>query len=286
MLSKRLKSDFILLFVAIIWGSAFVGQRIAAEHIGPFLFNGSRFLLGALILLPLALKQNRKINLKKMHFTALAGLILFIAGYLQQAGLKYTTAGNAGFITGLYVVFVPLFLAFIFRERLGWTAWVAAFTATIGLFLLSVQDNFTLAPGDGLEFIGAIFWALHVILVSKIIKEMEILHFAIGQYVIAGILNLIVGSIFEWQTLPGFAIAWWAVVYTGILSVGIGYTLQAVGQRHAPPTDAAIILSMEAVFAAGFGYLFLNEILTLKQLLGCILILAGIIVAQFRPKKK
>lgn len=154
------------------------------------------------------------------------------------------------------------------------------------MFLLSVQDNFTLAPGDGLELIGAIFWALHVILISKIIKEMEILHFAIGQYIIAGILNLIVGFIFESQTLPGFTVAWWTVVYTGILSVGIGYTLQAVGQRHAPPTDAAIILSTEAIFAAGFGYLFLNEILTLQQLLGCIVILAGIIVAQFTLKKK
>lgn len=285
-MNKRLKSDIILLIVAVVWGSAFVGQRFAAQHIGPFLFNGSRFILAALILLPLALKQKKKLNFKKMHFTALIGLILFIAGYLQQAGLKYTTAGNAGFITGLYVVFVPVFLAFFFHQRLNWTAWVAAFIAFIGLFLLSVQDNFTLAPGDGLELIGAIFWALHVILISKIIKEMEILHFAIGQYIIAGILNLIVGFIFESQTLPGFTVAWWTVVYTGILSVGIGYTLQAVGQRHAPPTDAAIILSTEAIFAAGFGYLFLNEILTLQQLLGCIVILAGIIVAQFTLKKK
>ncbi len=285
-MNKRLKSDIILFIVAMVWGSAFVGQRFAAQHIGPFLFNGSRFILAALILLPLALKQKKKLNFKKMHFTALIGLILFIAGYLQQAGLKYTTAGNAGFITGLYVVFVPVFLAFFFHQRLSWSSWVAAFIATIGLFLLSVQDNFTLAPGDSLELLGAIFWALHVILISKIIKEMEILHFAIGQFAIAGILNLIVGFIFESQTLPGFTVAWWAVAYTGILSVGIGYTLQAVGQRHSPPTDAAIILSMEAIFAAAFGYLFLNEILTLQQLLGCILILAGIIVAQFTPKKK
>lgn len=285
-MNKRLKSDIILFIVAMVWGSAFVGQRFAAQHIGPFLFNGSRFILAALILLPLALKQKKKLNFKKMHFTALIGLILFIAGYLQQAGLKYTTAGNAGFITGLYVVFVPVFLAFFFHQRLSWSSWVAAFIATIGLFLLSVQDNFTLAPGDSLELLGAIFWALHVILISKIIKEMEILHFAIGQFAIAGILNLIVGFIFESQTLPGFTVAWWAVAYTGILSVGIGYTLQAVGQRHSPPTDAAIILSMEAIFAAVFGYLFLNEILTLQQLLGCVLILAGIIVAQFTPKKK
>ncbi len=285
-MNKRLKSDIILFIVAMVWGSAFVGQRFAAQHIGPFLFNGSRFILAALILLPLALKQKKKLNFKKMHFTALIGLILFIAGYLQQAGLKYTTAGNAGFITGLYVVFVPVFLAFFFHQRLSWSSWVAAFIATIGLFLLSVQDNFTLAPGDSLELLGAIFWALHVILISKIIKEMEILHFAIGQFAIAGILNLIVGFIFESQTLPGFTVAWWAVAYTGILSVGIGYTLQAVGQRHSPPTDAAIILSMEAIFAAAFGYLFLNEILTLQQLLGCVLILAGIIVAQFTPKKK
>lgn len=285
-MNKRLKSDIILFIVAMVWGSAFVGQRFAAQHIGPFLFNGSRFILAALILLPLALKQKKKLHFKKMHFTALIGLILFIAGYLQQAGLKYTTAGNAGFITGLYVVFVPVFLAFFFHQRLSWSSWVAAFIATIGLFLLSVQDNFTLAPGDSLELLGAIFWALHVILISKIIKEMEILHFAIGQFAIAGILNLIVGFIFESQTLPGFTVAWWAVAYTGILSVGIGYTLQAVGQRHSPPTDAAIILSMEAIFAAAFGYLFLNEILTLQQLLGCILILAGIIVAQFTPKKK
>jgi drug/metabolite transporter (DMT)-like permease len=278
----RLKADLTLLLVAAIWGSAFAAQRVAAGHIGACLFNGSRFLLAGGLLLPLV-RFRLKMGRRQRLWAGLAGGLLCGASVLQQAGLQWTTAGNAGFITGLYVVFVPLILLLVWRQRLRWTVWAAALLAVAGMFLLSAGGRLRLAPGDGLELAGAGLWAAHVIVVGRAMQEMEALPFAIGQYWVAGTLNLLIGLGLEWQTLPGMAAVWWAVVYVGIFSVAVGYTLQARAQKHAPPTDAALILSLEAVFAALFGYLLLGETLRPEQLLGCGLILAAILLAQFKP---
>ena len=278
----RIKADLTLLLVAVLWGSAFAAQRVAAETIGPFLFNGSRFLVGALLLLPLV-HFRLKLDKSQRRWVLAAGTILCVASVLQQAGLQWTTAGNAGFITGLYVVFVPILMLLIWRRRISWLTWIAALLAAVGIFLLSAGGKLQLAPGDGLELIGAVFWAWHVVVIDRAMKHMDAMRFAIGQYLVAGVLNTILGLLFDWQTLPGLIPGWWTIIYVGLFSVAIGYTLQAKAQKHAPPTDASLILCLESVFAAVFGFIFLKEILRPEQLLGAGLILGAIILSQFVP---
>jgi drug/metabolite transporter (DMT)-like permease len=231
-------------------------------------------------LLPLVWRRLPSTTRIEVWGGGLAGLVLFAASAFQQMSLQFTTAGKAGFITGLYVVLVPLILALGWQQCPHWSAWMASALAAVGLFLLSVVEPMTLAPGDGLELAGAAKFALHVIVIGKLANRGDVLRLAWAQYFVCGVLSLIAGLVLEAHTLSGFAVAWWAVVYTGVLSIGLAYTLQIVGQRHAPPADAAIILSSEAVFAALSGGLLLNETLTAQQLLGCGLMLAGMLLAQ------
>ncbi|HJW90215.1 MAG TPA: DMT family transporter [Anaerolineales bacterium] len=287
--SARLRADLLLLAASLIWGSAFVAQRIAATEMSVYLFNGLRFVLAGLILLPLARQGLSKLEPRALGGILLAGGVLFCGATLQQLGLKTTTAGNAGFITGLYVVLIPVILA------VGWGHWprrgvlAAVVLASIGLFLLSTGGRFVLAPGDALEFGGAILWAFHVILIGRLVKSVPVLPLVIGQNLVCGLMNLLVvgfqDGAAEWAVLPGM---WFPIVYTGVFSIGVGYTFQALGQKEAPPSDAAVILSAEAVFAALFGWLLLDERLTLVQLAGCGLILAGMLLAQLdlRPGDK
>lgn len=272
-----------MLTVSVIWGSAFVAQRVAAASVNAFLFNGARFLIGAAVLLPLAGRSLRALGRPALPGIFLAGALLFGGAAFQQLGLQTTTAGNAGFITGLYVVLIPIFLAIGWRQRPRPAIWGAAGLASAGLFLLSTGGSLRLAPGDALEFGGSILWALHVILIGRLVARYPVALIAIGQYLICGLLNLAAASLVGVpQALAGMAQGWWAVLYTGVLSIGVGYTLQVFGQREAPPADAAILLSMEAVFAALFGWLLLGEILSPMQLLGCALMVAGMVLAQAR----
>ena len=290
---KRWHADLVLLLVAMIWGSAFAVQRVAGRWLDPFTFNGLRFLLGGLLILPFTglFRKSQQIEgetpRKKKRdwviYVSLAGMLLFGAGGLQQAGLETTTAGNAGFITSLYVVIVPLLLAVIWRQRLRWSAWLAAGLAVLGSLLLSTGGMLKLSTGDALELMGAVLWALHVILVGRAMKRLNVLSFAAGQYLVAGVLNLAT-SLITHQSWDGLAGAWWTVIYIGLISTAIGYTLQVYAQRTAPPADAAILLSMESVFAALTGYIFLNEGLTGIQILGCGIILGAILLAQVRAE--
>ena len=284
--SKHLQADLLLLSVAIIWGSAFVVQRMVASSSSVFLFNGLRFLLAGLILLPFVWIDRRK-NLASLHpgrstwpGVALAGLLLTAGAALQQAGLRYTTAGNAGFITGLYVVLIPLIQAIIFKRAMRPTIWIAALLATVGLFLLSTGGQLSFKGGDLLELAGAIFWALHVIWIGYLVTLMGGLQIAVGQYLVCGLASVGLSLLIEPAQAQGILGAGWAILYTGIISVGLGYTLQIYGQKVAPPADAAILLSMEAVFAALFGWLFLYEALNAIQLVGCGVMLAGMLLAQ------
>jgi drug/metabolite transporter (DMT)-like permease len=281
--TSRLKADLTLLLVSVIWGSAFVAQRVAAEHMGVYLFNGLRFLLGALVLLPLALRrqaQSPPLTWKMLPWILLTGALIFIGASLQQLGMRYTTAGNAGFITGLYVVLIPIILAVGWRQPPRPAIWVAAALATLGLFLLSTGGRFVLALGDALELAGAFMWAFHVILIGWLVLRVGVPQLAVAQYLICALLSLLLSRLTENYSLQSVAGAWWTIVYTGIFSIGIGYTLQAVGQKVAPPADAAILLSLEAVFAALAGWLFLDERLTAIQLVGCGLMLGGMLLAQ------
>ena len=302
---NRFRADLVLLLVALIWGSAFAVQKIATQYFDQFTFNGLRFILGGLILFPFSkfnpyhktyrvnadLNQASKkpilypgLDRKSVIFILLAGLLLFGAAGLQQAGLETTTAGNAGFITTLYVVFVPVILVIFWREKIHWLSWVCAGIAIIGSLLLSTGGTLRLAPGDALEMVGALFWALQLILVSRAVKHMDVITFSVGQYLAAGLLFILISL---WLQMPydGLAEGWWTILYIGLLSTAVGYTLQVFGQKYAPATDATILLSMEAVFAALTGFIFLGETMILVQLIGCGLILFAVLVTQVNASK-
>ncbi len=284
----RLKADLTLFFIAVIWGTAFVAQRVAGQMGSVYLFNGARYLLAGLVVLPFVRRENlslKKISRGQWLWMSAAGFILFIAAAFQQVGLLYTTAGNAGFITSLYVVLVPIALFFFWKEKPHWLAVLAVGLATVGAFLLSSGGTgFRLRAGDALELIGAAFWALHVILLGKFAARFEPLSFSVGQLLVCGLLNLGLGAFVE---TPVFTNIWpliGAIAYTAFLSLGLCYTLQVWAQRHTPPADAALILSLESVFAALAGWLVLNEILNTVQIIGCVLIFAAVVFSQAKPR--
>ncbi len=275
----RLRADLILLLVAALWGSAFAAQRVAGQLGSVYFFNGIRFLLAALILSPFAMGS--ALQPRQWLWMSIAGVVLFVASALQQAGLVFTTAGNAGVSTSMYVVIVPLVLWVGWKESPGRLALAAVTLAALGAYLLSTGAEFGALPGDLLEGVAALFWAMHVVVVGKYASRFNPVTFSAGQLLVGGFLNL--GAAVAWEhpplPLPLPLIA--AIVYTATFSLGLGYTLQIWGQRHTPPTDAAIILSMESVFSAVAGWLLLKEGLRTIQVLGCALILAAVILSQF-----
>lgn len=282
MKSRTWQADGLLMVTAIIWGLAFVAQRAGMEHIGPFVFNSARFALGCLSLLPLLwLRKNAVAQpLRPLLMGSLAaGTLLFAGSSLQQIGLVYTTAGNAGFITGLYIVLVPI-LALFWRHKTDAYTWIGAFVSLIGLFMLSMTDQWTLAYGDLLELIGALFWAGHVLLIGWLCRRLDPIRLALGQFVVCTLLSFAAALIWEPFDLQALSDAWIPIGYAGILSVGVAYTLQVVAQRHAPAAHAAIILSLESVFAALGGWLLLDESLGTRGLLGCAIMLTGMLISQ------
>jgi len=280
----RLKADLTLFLVAIVWGSAFAAQRVAALNEAVFLFNGLRFLLGVLILLPFT-KVRWGFSRKDWVAVSISGVILFVASALQQAGIQYTTAGNAGFLTSLYVVMVPLILAAGWRERPHPVALVAVVVASIGAYFLSTAGKFSFQIGDALVLACALFFALHVIVIGKMGAQTDSLRFASGQFIIAGVLSLLTGIGLERPVAEAWPAILGGVVFTGVFSVGVGYTLQVVAQKHTPPTDAALILALESVFAVIGGWLYLGELLLPIQIFGCALILLAVFMAQAKELK-
>jgi drug/metabolite transporter (DMT)-like permease len=284
------KADSLLLLTAVIWGFAFVAQRIGMDYVGPFTFNGVRFALGSLVLLPFILwngglsngrsKQGASVDAKTLLLGGcLTGLAIFAGASLQQVGLVYTTAGKAGFITGLYVVIVPI-LGLFFGQKPGIGTWVGAVLAATGLYFLSVTEQFTIEFGDFLELLGAFFWAGHVLVLGWLSPKVDSLKLAFFQYVACSILSLITAAFFEVMAVSSILQAMVPILYGGVLSVGIAYTLQVVAQRHAHPAHAAILLSLEAVFAAVGGWLILSETLTPRGIFGCVLMLSGMLLSQ------
>jgi len=272
--------------VAVVWGSAFVAQRTGMEQVGPFTFNAARFALGGLVSLLIYvveirfLPKNPASRPGDLRSGLLLGLLLFGGASAQQIGLVRTGAGQAGFITGLYVVLVPLLLALVWRERVGWPAWAGGGLAVTGLFLLSVQAGFRLSPGDGWVLLSAFLWAFHVIAVGRVATGRDPFLLATVQYFVCALLSLPAALALERWEWSGVLLAGPAVLYAGVLSTGLSYTAQIVAQLHTTSARAAIILSSEAIFAALFGWLLLGEELTAHQLLGCGLMLAGMLLAQ------
>jgi len=284
LITPRLKADLTLLLVAAVWGSGFVAQRLGADQMSALYFNGARFLLAGLILLGLA-RFRWGLQRRYLPLAGLAGLLLFFASLLQQTAIETTTVGNVAFITGLYVVAVPLLLFLLWRERTRPTALLAAGLAVAGVALLSPQDSFQVRPGDGLALLGALLWAAHVVLLSKLPKDIDSVHFAVSQFLACGALDLLAGGIFNPAGASKIGLAWGAVLYSAAFPTAVGFTLQVVGQRNAPATDASIVLSLEAVFGALFGVVFFAEGWNVQQLIGSGLILAAIILCQIRTDK-
>ncbi len=283
-----MRSNMMLLMAAAIWGLGFVAQRLGMDHMGPYTFNGLRFLLGAASLLPLLwwLKSRQPAGQsedRRLLLTGglLAGAVLFSAASLQQVGLLYTTAAKAGFITGLYIILVPV-IGLALRHKTGTNTWVGALIAMAGLYYLSVTEDFTIGYGDLLQVAGALFWAIHLLVLDHYSSRVAPIRLASVQFLVCGLLSLAVAFTIEMPTVSGAVAGWQALLYAGLVSVGVGYTLQVVGQRGAHPAHAAIILSLETVFAAIGGVLLLGEILDERAIVGCALMLAGMLISQVR----
>ena len=283
-------ANLMLMLAAVIWGFAFVAQRVGMRYVGPLTFNGVRFALGAAALIPLLLWSGRKQSPSGgndgSHDRALvlkgglvAGLILFCGATLQQYGVVYTTAGKAGFITGLYVVFVPLLGLFV-GQKTGRFVWAGAVAAAVGLYLLSARGIMGIEPGDGLVLLGALFWAAHVLVIGHLSRRIAPVRLAVAQFTVVSVLSLLGAIIFETIEVGALRQAAIPILYAGLLSVAVAYTLQVVAQRRARPAHAAIILSFESVFAALGGWLMLSEGLSMRGIFGCALMLAGVLLAQ------
>lgn len=289
-MKTKFKSTFLLFLTAIIWGFAFVAQRVGAEYVGAFTFNGVRFILGSLSLIPVILifekEKFDKVKMKKTVLSAvLAGTVLFIASTLQQFGIVYTgSAGKAGFLTGLYIVLVPL-IRFVGGKKTGVLTFIGAIFAVVGLFFLCMTgDKLTFGIGDIVLIVGAFFWAGHILIVDKFVNDVSTLKFSMFQFLICGLLSM--AFAFSTETIDVYAIknAGIPILYGGLMSVGVAYTCQILGQKDADPTFASIVFSTESVFSAIGGALLLSEKMELSGYFGCTFIFIGIILSQLNIK--
>jgi drug/metabolite transporter (DMT)-like permease len=280
----RLKADLLLFMVAIIWGTAFVAQGIAGQYRVAYLFNGVSFMLAAFILLPFIPKGTRGVKISKDQWMwmLVAGLILFAGSAMQQVGLMFTRIANASFLTSLYMVFIPFLLWIGFREKPHWLNLIAVVLAGVGAFLLSTSGRFEIQMGDLLELLGAVFWAFYFIVLGKFASKFASRSFAAGHFFIGGLINLVIGLFVEDMSILTTAPLVGSILYRATLSIGIGYTLQVWGQKHTPPTDAALILGLESVFAAIAAWILLDQSLAFVQVVGCVIIFAGVLISQLK----
>lgn len=291
----KTKSNFFLILTAAIWGFAFVAQRVGAEYVGAFTFNGLRFMLGAVSLIPVFLVFEKKDGDAAEHGARLCktflagtigGFVLFAASTFQQIGIELNhDAGKTGFITALYTVLVPIFGIFL-GKKAGVNAWVGAVFAIIGIFLLSVTGDFRIETGDLIVLIGSVFWAFHILVVDYFVDKIYAVRFASVQFWVCAILSLIAMLILEEPALTDIKLALVPILYGGIGSVGVAYTCQILGQKGADPTSASIIMASESLFSAIGGAIILNEVMFCRGYIGCALIFAGIIVSQVKIKIK
>ena len=289
--TRQIRATFLLLLTAVIWGLAFVAQEVGAEYLGTFSFNGIRFLLGAASLAPVILlfereRVNRVPWKKLLGGSCIAGTVLFLASALQQYGVQLgTPAGKAGFITGLYTVIVPILSLILFRKRTHVLVWTGAVLAVAGLLMLNLDENFNLRIGAGecCLIAGSVLWAVHILVIDQFVATLSPLKFSMGQFIVCGSESIVCALI--WETITPAAVQSAAIplFYGGIMSVGIAYTCQALGQKDSDPTVAAIVFSMESVFSVIGGVLILHAHMAWQAYAGCALILAGIIIAQLCP---
>ena len=296
-MNKNLRGALILLLAAIIWGFAFVAQSEGMEKIGAFTFQASRMLLASLVLLPTSLifsKIRERSTGKKEPFldkkTLLAGMacgfFLFAATALQQIGIAYTSVGHAGFLTALYLLIVPL-LGIFTGKRVRARIWLCILLALVGLYLLCMTgEGFSMSLGDVLVTLCAFVFALHIITVDKLAQELDGVKVSFVQMTFAGLISLFCAFVFEEPRIADIASSWLPIGYAGVLSCGVAYTLQIVGQKYAEPTVASIVMSLESVFAVLGGALLLSQIPSLFELAGCALMFTATVISQLPEKKK
>lgn len=280
-------SHLFLWLTASIWGFAFVAQSTAMEVIGPHTFNAVRFLLATLSMIPLLLifKTKQDYDPKALLKGSIAaGSLLFCGFTFQQTGLLYTTAGNAGFITSMYIVLVPL-VGLMFKHSVDRLTWGGIAVSLVGFYVLTIGPNLSINKGDVLELAGTLFWTCHVLLISYLSRSLPALPLSIAQFAIATLWASLTAFTLEEPSLVAVELAWWPLVYAGVASSGIAFTLQTLGQRQVTPSTTALILSMEAVFAAIGGWWLMGEVLSDRALFGCALIFTGMIVSQW-PRKE
>lgn len=285
---KKLRGSLMLLTAAFIWGTAFVAQSKGMDYVAPFTYNAVRTLIGGVVLIPMVFlfgqKSRRKVseNNNKISFIGgiICGLVLFAASSFQQLGISLTSAGKAGFITALYVVIVPI-ISIIFGQKSNLKMWICAFTAIIGFYLLCIKEGFRLSKGDLYVLICAVFYSVHIIVIDHFnSKGAEPVKMSCVQFFTAGSIMMICMFIFESPALSAVWAAKYTILYAGVMSCGVAYTLQIIGQKYTESTAAALIMSLESVFAALAGWIILSEHMSMKEFAGCILVFAAVVFSQ------
>lgn len=290
----KAKNAFMLILTAFIWGTAFVAQSVGMDYLGPFTFNGVRSMIGGIALLP-CIVILQKINgssepvsgTRKDLITGgiACGLLLFVASSLQQIGIQYTSAGKAGFITAFYIVIVPV-LGIFLKKKIGWKVWIAVAMALAGLYFLCMTEKLTVGKGDILIFLCAIVFSLHILVIDHFSPKVDGVKMSCIQFFVCGIASLLPMFLTETPKLSAMINAWMPLLYAGVLSCGVAYTLQIVGQKNVNPAIASLILSLESCFSVLAGWVVLGERLSVREYVGCILMFAAIILAQLPDKKK
>lgn len=297
MQKQKIKGEIYLLLAAFFWGTSFVFQKMGMDHVGPFTFGFFRFALGSLALIPVILViksfNDRKEKPKEItpfkdntliKGSLLCGTASFVAASFQQVGIVYTTAGKAGFITSLDIVIVPILLLLL-RRKVGSFIWVGIIIAGFGLYLLCITDGFTIQLGDGLVMVCAVCYSFQILLIDHYAEKVDPIKLSFLQYALCSLLSGVFMLIFESVVISDIIDCAIPIIYTAIFEVSIAFTLQIVGQKYTPPAIAAIIMSMEAVFSAVAGALVLGEVMSMREISGCILMMIAFIVIQIPGKK-
>ena len=288
---KNWKSPMLLLLTAAIWGVAFVAQSVGMDYVKPFTFNGVRNLLGALVLLPVicGMSGERDVAEEKKDTKTLwlggvlCGLCLCVASSLQQIGIQYTTAGKAGFLTAMYIIMVPVFGLFL-KKKCSPFVGISIVLATVGLYLLSIKEGFNIGKGDIYVILCAVVFSIHILVIDYFAPKCNGVKLSCIQFLVCGVLCSVIALVVEEPTISGILAAWLPIAYAGVMSCGVAYTLQIIGQKGMNPTVASLILSLESVISVLAGWLLLNQTLSVKEIIGCVIMFAAIILAQLPGK--
>lgn len=293
MKSTQLRNSLLLLLTATIWGIAFVAQSDGMNYVGPYTFIFSRSIIAGFFLLPIIYifnrKKPKKIDRSQIKYLAIGGiccgLALGIASCFQQFGIQYTTVGKAGFITTFYIIIVPI-LGIALKKKTGPFVWISVFLALAGLYFLCIQENFSIGQGDLLVFCCALVFSIHILVVDYFSPKVDGIILSCIQFFVVGLLCLVPMLLFEKPDLSQVTSAWLPILYAGLLSSGVGYTLQIIGQKGLNPTVASLIMSLESVVSVLAGMLLLGQVLSGRELLGCLLMFIAIILAQLPSKQE